>query len=185
MPEQYFEDDYFSVESSVPDKKQIIREDKHQHIIYREVYDENKDRTVKRKIIVYSSGDVGNTIRNAQFGTKYIYNYSNYSKSYVLSGEINKQSVIHKIGSYDEDLYFKVMICTGENKQSHQPITLFYSSPGQYERHLNEKLSPEVKKQWNNKRREQLLKYKHNFIYKEELPEITVVEHEGYNVVVH
>jgi hypothetical protein len=67
----------------------------------------------KKKLLIFGSGDVGATIRNAVTGEKY------YG---------------HKVGSKNEDLYFKSRICTGEFG-SNGP-TLFYESAEQFERHM-------------------------------------------------
>jgi hypothetical protein len=67
----------------------------------------------KKKLLIFGSGDVGATIRNAVTGEKY------YG---------------HKVGSKNEDLYFKVRLCTGEF--GIQVPALFYESAEQYEKHL-------------------------------------------------
>ena len=66
-----------------------------------------------KSVIMFGSGDTGTTIRNAVTGEKY------YG---------------HRVGSRHEDLYFKTRICTGEFG-SDNPVTLFYDSVEQYERH--------------------------------------------------
>ena len=55
----------------------------------------------------------------------------------------------HKVGSIDEDLFFKVAMCTGENKTSTN--MLFYDSPEQYERHFMCSISTATKDRWNDK----------------------------------
>jgi len=55
-----------------------------------------------------------------------------------------------RTGSKDEDLFFSVILATGELGQN-SPV-LFYDSPEQYERHFFAKLSPESKEKWNQKR---------------------------------
>jgi len=56
----------------------------------------------------------------------------------------------HRVGSCNEDLYFKVTHATGEfdNRES---LTLFYDSPEQYEKHWNMRLSQEDKEHWQSK----------------------------------
>ena len=76
----------------------------------------------KLKIILFGSGQLGTTIRNAVTGEKY------YG---------------HKVGSSDEDLYFKTKICTGEFGPD--PVTLFYDNAEQYERHMGYKIDSETK----------------------------------------
>lgn len=78
------------------------------------------------KIEAYSSGDVGSRIRDAITGDRY--------RNYL-------------VGSKNEDLFFKVRICTGEFSGREAP-TLFYSSPEEYERHSRSVLGEELKNQW-------------------------------------
>jgi len=73
----------------------------------------DSDAYKMKQVIMFGSGDTGSTIRNAVTGEKY------YG---------------HRVGSKREDLYFKTRICTGEFK-SDNPVTLFYDSVEQYERH--------------------------------------------------
>ena len=74
-----------------------------------------------KKILLFGSGEIGTTIRNAVTGEKY------YG---------------HKVGSKNEDLYFKARICTGEFKNT---PTLFYDSAEQYEKHLGGALDQSIK----------------------------------------
>jgi hypothetical protein len=67
----------------------------------------------KKKLLIFGSGDVGATIRNAVTGEKY------YG---------------HKVGSRNEDLYFKARLCTGEFGTD--VPALFYESAEQFEKHL-------------------------------------------------
>ena len=97
----------------------------------------------------FKSGSQGCSIRNAITGLR------NYS---------------HKVGSYDEDLYFKVKMTTenhykavlpfdGETYQNvnmriennKQPIILFFDNPKECETHLFTELNPETKKRWIEK----------------------------------
>ena len=63
--------------------------------------------------------------------------------------------------------------------------TGFYNNPEQFERHQGIVISNEDKNKWYEKRKQQMLSYKYNFIYKEELPELNVIEHSGLDVVIH
>jgi hypothetical protein len=56
----------------------------------------------------------------------------------------------HRCGSMYESLYYKVTHATGEfgNKD---PLTLFYDSPEQYERHWNVRVSQDNKDRWQSK----------------------------------
>lgn len=80
------------------------------------------------KVGCFMSGLSGSTIVNAVTGQKY-------------RG--------HIVGKYDEDLYFKVMLCAGENGSN--PVTLFYDNPTQYEKHFYKELSQNSKDEWFEK----------------------------------
>ena len=77
------------------------------------------------EIGMYGSGGPGSPIRNAETGEYYKY----------------------KVGTMDEDLFFKTMISTGPGN-----LTLFYDSPKQYERHQYVTLDDDIKTRWENKR---------------------------------
>ena len=96
--------------------------------IYR--YKTNSNGINKRvKVDCYTSGDVGSHIRNAE------------------TGEYTK----YKVGSKDEDNYFKTKICTGQLKTRSGNTTLFYDSPEQFESHLFQELEEHVKENWLEK----------------------------------
>ena len=88
----------------------------------------NSYKTRLVKIGCYMAGPPGSTIVNAQTGQKY-------------PG--------HFVGKFDEDLYFKVMLCNGENGPN--PVTLFYDSPAQYEKHFYRSVSQKTKDTWFEK----------------------------------
>lgn len=77
---------------------------------------------------VFGSGEVGTSIRDAKTGVR---------------------NFVHKVGSAEEDLYFKVMISTGETGQN--PVTLFFNTPEEYERHMFSEVSTETKQRWHAK----------------------------------
>lgn len=89
-------------------------------------YDKEEKRTVTIKF--YSTGPIGSNIRDAVTGVFY-------------------SSIV---GSKEEHLYFKVgdQSCSNGN----YGLTLFYSSPDEYEGHQYVKLSDEDKKRWFEKR---------------------------------
>ena len=88
----------------------------------------NSYKTKSVKIGCYMVGPPGTTIVNALTGQKY-------------PG--------HIVGKFDEDLYFKVMLCSGENGPN--PVTLFYDSPAQYEKHFYREISQKTKEDWFEK----------------------------------
>jgi hypothetical protein len=99
-------------------------------------YIERSDGSLRNtKIDVYTSGSMGNHIRDAE------------------SGEYYKDIV----GSRDEDLYFKVAMATGELKTKNESTTLFYTTPAHCMRHLHIDINPEMITKWEYKRNERLM----------------------------
>jgi hypothetical protein len=96
----------------------------------------------QKKIDIYTCGDVGKRIRDAETGQ-----YLNSS---------------HHVGSKDEDLYFKVTLSTGECRNENGSNTLFYTSPQHYMNHLNTELSPDIITFWEEKRNMRLLEIKYS-----------------------
>jgi hypothetical protein len=54
-----------------------------------------------------------------------------------------------RVGKSDENLFFKVRIADGSSQEN--PITLFFDSPEQYERHMKTTVSQKTKETWNEK----------------------------------
>jgi len=73
----------------------------------------------------YGSGSQGSRIINAVTGTKYNI----------------------KVGSAEENLFFKVTDSTGVNGRN-EPLILYYDSPEQYENHYFTNVSSDTKQQW-------------------------------------
>lgn len=107
--------------------------------IMSDIYQNNSSRgfhLIKRQskdgkwhnVEVFSSGCQGSTIRNAISGS---YCYGD------------------RVGSKQEDLYYKVGISTGDIGKD--TISLFYDSPEQYERHMYTTVDSENKKLWLEK----------------------------------
>ena len=104
------------------------RMDKGYNVIYRKV--QKKDGRLKnQKVEIYTTSGVGNHIRDAETG----------------------QYLQHIVGSKDEDLFFKVVLSTGECKSTNGSNTLFYISPQHYMNHLHSELSPEIVSAWEEK----------------------------------
>jgi len=85
----------------------------------------------KTTIDIYGSGGIGSSIRDAITG---------------------KKNYMHKVGTKDEDLYFKIRICSGE-LPSNAP-SFFFDSPEHCERHMNKALSNKTKQVWHTKNQE-------------------------------
>jgi len=202
MPEyyddEYYANDCFSESTESEDPEMTLFKNKHLHKIKRRMYDEKKDRFIMKTIHVYSSGDVGSVILNAEYGTKYQFaknlvtgEYQRFDSIYDLTNlssiqprKFDKKLIQQKVGSFDEDVYFKVMICTGENKLKNEPITLFYHTPEQYEHHFQVEIPIEEKKRWVKKRKELMKNYQYKYLYTNENPVQTAPAHEGVDVVI-
>ena len=94
---------------------------KHHHRVVKRIKTKLGRRTVN--IEYFSSGPIGTTITHAVSGVK-------------QRGNI--------VGSVHEDLFFKVSIVNGNG-----PLTLFYYSPEEYEKHQYITLSDAIKSKWN------------------------------------
>ena len=100
------------------------------HKIMRNIIVNNRNK--KMEIGVYGSGSHESPIRNAETGEYYKY----------------------KVGTMDEDLFFKAMVATGEIPSG--PLTLFYDCPEQYERHQYVDLDNSAKRRWEVKKQSRL-----------------------------
>ena len=98
--------------------------------IFRRVQRESDDRSVFKKIELYTTGGTGSNIRDAETGEYYS----------------------EKVGTKQEDLYFKVSLATGECRSLNGSSTLFYLSPHHYEKHLYVELDNETKVNWEEKK---------------------------------
>lgn len=103
--------------------------DRGYNVIYRTIPNK-KGRLVKTPISIYTSSDVDSNIRDAETGQFYK----------------------HLVGSADEDLYFKVVLATGECKSRNGSSTLFYLTPRHYMSHLNCEVDDEIVQIWQEKR---------------------------------
>lgn len=103
--------------------------DPNYHFIYRMApFERNGIVTYKNKRIgVYTSGDTGCKIRDAETGE-----YYNYT-----------------VGSKYENLFFSVRLSTGECNGKNKLPTLFFLSPQHYETYLHNKVSEDVVYKWN------------------------------------
>jgi len=103
--------------------------DRGYNLIYRN-FTNKKGHLVRTPIGIYTSGGTDSQIRDAETGAYYS----------------------HLVGSADEDLYFKVILATGECKSKNGSSTLFYSSPRHYMSHLNNEVSEDTLQLWEEKR---------------------------------
>lgn len=103
--------------------------DRGYNVIYRTVPNK-KGILVKTPISIYTSSGTDSNIRDAETGAYYS----------------------HLVGSADEDLYFKVVLATGECKSKNGSSTLFYLTPRHYMSHLNCEVDDEIVQIWQEKR---------------------------------
>ncbi len=89
-----------------------------------------KVKKKRKKINIYTSSGYGNFIRDAETGIYYK----------------------NKVGTLDEDLFFKVNFATGELKSSNDSNTIFYISPYNYMNHLMCEVSQNIINNWETRR---------------------------------
>jgi hypothetical protein len=82
----------------------------------------------KKKIEFYTSGDRGTRIRDAITGSYYN----------------------DKVGSFNEDKFFKVSLATGQCTSKNGSHALFYQTPQQYMAHFDVQLNPAILSKWDN-----------------------------------
>ena len=120
----YYEENYNAadpndIENEVNDPHDALANaqmsDKGLNIIYRKFISPKTGKLKNKRIHIYTSGSTGSRIRDAETG-EYFPN---------------------KVGSKDEDLFFKVILATGECKSANGSSTLFYNSPQHYMNHQN------------------------------------------------
>lgn len=91
-------------------------------------------RLKRTKIEFYTSSEIGNRIRDAETG------------SYFSD----------RVGSENEDLYFKVGLATGQCKSANGSSTLFFTSPYRYMAHMHCDLPDKLIQQWEEKREDRV-----------------------------
>lgn len=140
----YQEDYYNSADNNDYDEQkednmfeQAKRLDKGYNVIYRTALKKN-GKKYQKKIEIYTSNGTGNRIRDAETGEYFEY----------------------KVGSNDEDLFFKVMLATGECTSANGSYAIFYASPQHYSNHLLCEVDPKLAAAWEEKRDARLVEVK-------------------------
>jgi len=83
----------------------------------------------------------------------------NFPIKNALTGVVQSfENRIFRVGTKDEDLFFSVILATGELKKQDGSPTLFYEHPDHYERHFFTKLPQQLKTDWEIKRNHALSK---------------------------
>jgi hypothetical protein len=116
-------------------KRQLHRNDKYFQRVTRTVADvdttikmnDGKQYYKKVNVNLYGSSGLGTRIRNAVTGERYDY----------------------KVGSVEQDLFYSVALCTGENGMK-ESLSLFYDSPEQYENHMFQQIDITAKSNWHH-----------------------------------
>ncbi len=139
--EMYQEDDYDNdgdvIKSPEDAIAKALRHDRGVNTLTRKV--QLDSGVIKNKRIrVFTSGGVGTRIRDAETGEYYP----------------------NKVGSRDEDLFFKVIVATGECNSANGSNALFYCSPQHYENHLYTDVDPERIAIWETNRNARLKELK-------------------------
>ena len=126
-----YEDYFHPGQDNAYNNKNLMMEIKRMDKGYNKLRRLVKTSNGKKKISVeiYSSGDTGSNIRDA----------------------ITGQYFSCKVGSEEEDGFFKVCIATGEVQN--QRRLFFFSSPSDYERIFLITLQEETKINWNKKQK--------------------------------
>lgn len=126
-------------------KQELKMSDRGYNTIWRMI--EKNGKLKKSKVEAYTSGCFGSQIRDAETGDYYN----------------------HIVGTSDEDLYFSVILATGECSSKNGSSTLFYLSPQHYMKHLNCVLDEKFVTKWQEKRNLRLnetpIQKKKNYIY--------------------
>lgn len=111
--------------------------DRGYNVVYRKA--QKKDGKIyNKKIEIYTTSGIGNHIRDAETGEYYT----------------------NLVGSKDEDLFYKVILATGECRSANGSSTLFYNSPQHYANHLLCDIDPVNIEVWNMKRNARLAELK-------------------------
>ena len=134
-----YDNDYYPVDNDVvscSNSEEIRRQlekvkqmDRGYNKIWRKLPKKNGE--LKRtKIDIYTTSGFGNHIRDAETGEYYP----------------------HLVGTLDEDLYFSVILATGECNSRNGSNTLFYLSPERYMQHQNKQLDEKTILRWKQKK---------------------------------
>jgi hypothetical protein len=129
-PNDYNDDDFGHQIDAI---KMTLKSDKGLNTLKRKVRLDN-GMVKNKRIKVYTSGGSGTKIRDAETGEYFPNN----------------------VGSKDEDLFFKVIISTGECNSANGSNKLFYFSPEHYANHLHTEVAPETVAKWEAKRNARL-----------------------------
>jgi hypothetical protein len=126
VPREDDQDLYMENDTKILKSMSDFETNKHHHKIFKRIITKTGKKTLS--IEYYSTGAIGTTITHAVSGQK--------QRGYF-------------VGSVHEDLFFKVSLANGENGS--EPMTLFYFSPEEYEKHQYVTISDDIKSRWREK----------------------------------
>jgi hypothetical protein len=126
VPREADEDLYNENDIKLFKSIQDFETNKHHHKVVKKIKTKLGKKTIN--IEYYSSGPIRSTITHAVSGVK-------------QRGSI--------VGSMDEDLFFKIRMVNRNN--GNEPVTLFYYSPEEYEKHQFTIISDSIKLKWREK----------------------------------
>jgi hypothetical protein len=110
----------------------------------------------KKKYVRRFNPDLGKNIRVEFFPTNVT---PNSGIKHAITGIYQSANGrFFRTGTKDEDLFFSVILATGELSGQNTPV-LFYENPEQYERHFFTKLSQQIKNKWAEKNQLALSRY--------------------------
>lgn len=143
--EDYYRDDDSYDDISIKNQEKMFLQmksnDRGYNKIFRNLCISRKNNINKKiQLEVYSSGDRGCNIRDAETGEYYPY----------------------KVGSHDEDLFYSVILATGECNSKNGSSILFYKSPQHYMKHQKVNLSLDRIQKWEIKHNKQQEKNNNN-----------------------
>jgi hypothetical protein len=145
---EYDNDSHYGSKPNEKELDNLKKMDRGYTKIYRSL--PRNGRMKRTKIELYTSGQINSHIRDAETGIFYKY----------------------KVGSADEDLFFKVILATGECLSKNGSNTLFFSSPKQYMDHLYSDCNEEIMEDWNMKRDKRIEQLKEKVIKKVNVIEV-------------
>jgi hypothetical protein len=134
-----YDNDYYPVDNDVVscsnseamkrELEKVKQMDRGYNKLWRKIPKKNGE--LKRtKVEAYTTSGFGNHIRDAETGEYYPY----------------------LVGTADEDLFFSIILATGECTSRNGSSTLFYLSPERYMQHQNQKLDEKIILRWKQKK---------------------------------
>jgi len=140
-----YQDDYFNHDENDYESDHNVEnllekekmKDRGYNVIYRKAV-RRDGKSYSKKIKIFTSSGTGNCIRDAETGEY----FSNM------------------VGSKDEDLFFKIILATGERQSANGYSTLFFISPQHYANYLQCEIDQTIVSNWEKRRDARLAELK-------------------------